>query len=53
MRSDINIFLIDEQGNQKKIQLSITDVFDKPKGQFIVVLFDRQLQACGEAAALI
>ncbi|KAJ1426161.1 putative transposase, Ptta/En/Spm, plant [Sesbania bispinosa] len=44
---------IDEQGNQKKIQLWIFGVFDMPKGQRIIVPFDRQLRAYGDAAALL
>ncbi|XP_057427922.1 uncharacterized protein LOC130721189 isoform X5 [Lotus japonicus] len=44
---------IDEHGNQKTIQLTITDVFDMPKGQLIIVPFDRQRRACGQAAALL
>ncbi|KAJ1375745.1 putative transposase, Ptta/En/Spm, plant [Sesbania bispinosa] len=42
-----------EQGNQKEIQLRISGVFDMPKGQRIIVPFDRQLRACGEAAVLL
>ncbi|KAJ1379258.1 serine/arginine repetitive matrix protein 1-like isoform X1 [Sesbania bispinosa] len=44
---------IDEQGNQKKIQMRISDVFYMPKYQRIIVPFDRQLRACGEAATLL
>ncbi|XP_057430012.1 uncharacterized protein LOC130723096 [Lotus japonicus] len=44
---------IDEQGNEMKIQVTNPGVFDMPQGQRIVVPFDRQMRACGEAAALL
>lgn len=53
MHANINLFLIDEHGNQNTIQLTITDVFDMPKGQLIIVSFDRQMRPCGQAAALL
>ncbi|KAJ1420775.1 serine/arginine repetitive matrix protein 1-like isoform X1 [Sesbania bispinosa] len=42
-----------EQGNQKEIRLRISGVFDMPKGQRIIVPFDRQLRVCGEATVLL
>ncbi|KAK7316582.1 hypothetical protein RJT34_00151 [Clitoria ternatea] len=44
---------IDEQGRSEKIEVSKAGVFGMPPGQLIVVPFDRQLRAYGEAATLL
>lgn len=45
--------LIDEQGNTKKIQLTKPSVFAIPHRECIVIPFDSQLWAYGEAATLL
>lgn len=45
--------LIDEQGNTKKIQLTKPSVFAIPHREYIVIPFDSQLWAYGEAATLL
>ncbi|KAK7306674.1 hypothetical protein VNO77_44626 [Canavalia gladiata] len=44
---------IDEHGNSKKIQVTKPGVFGMPPGQRIIVPFDRQLRAFGEASTLL
>ncbi|RDY06304.1 hypothetical protein CR513_09722, partial [Mucuna pruriens] len=44
---------IDEQGKTKKIQLTKSGVFEMPCGERIIVPFDRQMRAYGEAASLL
>ncbi|TKY45852.1 flocculation protein FLO1 isoform X1 [Spatholobus suberectus] len=44
---------IDEHGNTKEIQVTKPGMFVMPPGQRIVVPFDRQLRAYGEAATLL
>ncbi|XP_061353676.1 uncharacterized protein LOC133298420 [Gastrolobium bilobum] len=43
---------IDEEGNEKKIQLTTSSVFEMNDGQRIIVPFDTQMQAYGEVATL-
>ena len=46
--------MIDEQGNtKKKIQLTKPGVFEMRHGERIIVPFDRQLRAYGEATSLL
>ncbi|XP_029130895.1 uncharacterized protein LOC114917077 [Cajanus cajan] len=45
--------VIDEQGNTKKTKLTKSGVFEMPRGERIVVPFDRQKRAYGEAATLL
>ncbi|QCD96463.1 hypothetical protein DEO72_LG6g1166 [Vigna unguiculata] len=40
-------------GNTKKIQLTKPGVFEMPRGERIIVPFDRQLRAYGEVASLL
>ncbi|XP_028222298.1 protein app1-like isoform X7 [Glycine soja] len=44
---------IDQHGNTKEIQVTKADVFLMPPGQHIVVSFDGQLRAYGDAATLL
>ncbi|KAG4909386.1 hypothetical protein JHK87_055502 [Glycine soja] len=44
---------IDQHGNTKEIQVTKADVFLMPPGQHIVVPFDGQLRAYGDAATLL
>ncbi|XP_020224569.1 uncharacterized protein LOC109806542 isoform X2 [Cajanus cajan] len=48
-----NVQAIDEHGNTKEIQVTKPGVFEMPPGQRIVVPFDGQLRAYGEAATLL